>query len=112
MSAKEDYRKEMEIEIELVQVKLTMLKALTMSLMIESRNENTSKIDFLACKVHEIREQLREVDRIHENAWQRLRGKIEETCAALQISLNDVVMGFKSKEHGGRIEHDHRPNVS
>jgi hypothetical protein len=97
LSAKEDYRKEMEIEIELVQVKLTMLKALTMSLMIEFRNENTRKIDALACKVHEMRAQLREVDRIHESAWLRLRGGIEETWAALQISLNDAVMGFKSQ---------------
>jgi hypothetical protein len=87
----------MEIEIELVQVKLTMLKALTMSLMIEFRNENTRKIDALACKVHEMRAQLREVDRIHESAWLRLRGGIEETWAALQISLNDAVMGFKSQ---------------
>jgi hypothetical protein len=87
----------MEIEIELVQVKLTMLKALTMSLMIEFRNENTRKIDALAYKVHEMRAQLREVDRIHESAWLRLRGGIEETWAALQISLNDAVMGFKSQ---------------
>lgn len=98
MSAKEDYRKEMEIEIELVQVKLTMLKAFNMSLMMEAGNENTSKIDSLECKVHKMREQLREFDRIHESAWQRLRGGIEETWAALQISLNDVVMGFTAKE--------------
>ena len=98
MSAKEDYRKEMEIEIELVQVKLTMLKAFNMSLMMEAGNENTSKIDSLECKVHEMREQLREFDRIHESAWQRLRGGIEETWAALQISLNDVVMGFTAKD--------------
>lgn len=98
MSAKEDYRKEMEIEIELVQVKLTMLKAFNMSLMMQAGNENTSKIDSLECKVHKMREQLREFDRIHESAWQRLRGGIEETWAALQISLNDVVMGFTAKE--------------
>lgn len=98
MSAKEDYRKEMEIEIELVQVKLTMLKAFNMSLMMEAGNENTSKIDSLECKVHKMREQLREFDRIHESAWQRLRGGIEETWAALQISLNDVVMGFTAKD--------------
>jgi len=98
LSAKEDYRKEMEIEIELVQVKLTMLKAFNMSLMMEAGNENTSKIDSLECKVHKMREQLREFDRIHESAWQRLRGGIEETWAALQISLNDVVMGFTAKE--------------
>ena len=88
----------MEIEIELVQVKLTMLKAFNMSLMMEAGNENTSKIDSLECKVHKMREQLREFDRIHESAWQRLRGGIEETWAALQISLNDVVMGFTAKE--------------
>jgi len=98
LSAKEDYRKEMEIEIELVQVKLTMLKAFNMSLMMEAGNENTSKIDSLECKVHKMREQLREFDRIHESAWQRLRGGIEETWAALQISLNDVVMGFTAKD--------------
>ena len=98
MSAKEDYRKEMEIEIELVQVKLTMLKAFNMSLMMQAGNENNSKIDSLECKVHKMREQLREFDRIHESAWQRLRGGIEETWAALQISLNDVVMGFTAKE--------------
>jgi len=98
LSAKEDYRKEMEIEIELVQVKLTMLKAFNMSLMMQAGNENTSKIDSLECKVHKMREQLREFDRIHESAWQRLRGGIEETWAALQISLNDVVMGFTAKE--------------
>jgi len=88
----------MEIEIELVQVKLTMLKAFNMSLMMEAGNENTSKIDSLECKVHKMREQLREFDRIHESAWQRLRGGIEETWAALQISLNDVVMGFTAKD--------------
>ena len=112
MSVKDDYRKEMEIEIEVVQVKLTMLKTLTMSLMMGTGNENTGKIEALECKVHKLREQLREFDRIHENDWQQLRGRIEETWAALQILLNDVVMGFASKEHGRRIEHDHRPNVS
>ena len=98
MNAKEDHRKEMEIEIELVQVKLTMLKAMTMSLMVDVQNKHTGKIDTLELKVHKMRGQLREFDQIHENAWQRLRAAIEETRAALHITLNDVVMGLGAKQ--------------
>jgi hypothetical protein len=41
---------------------------------------------------------LREFDRIHENAWQRLRNGVEKKWADMQISLNDIVMGFTAKE--------------
>lgn len=99
MTAQEAYRNEMEIEIEVMQVKLTMLKALTMNLMMDGQNENTRNINSLQRKVTKMKEQLQELDRINENAWMlRYRGGIEETWVAMQISLHNVARVFEAKE--------------
>lgn len=98
MGVKDAFRKEMEIELEVAQVKLKMLRALTASLTLEDGDEYARIIDSAELKVVDMRARLREFDRIHENAWQRLRGGVEETWAALQISLNEVVTGFTAKE--------------
>jgi hypothetical protein len=98
MSVKDAFRKEMEIELEVAQVKLKMLRALTASLTLEDGYEYARIIDSAELKVLDMRARLKEFDRIHENAWQRLRGGVEETWATLQISLNEVVTGFTAKE--------------
>ena len=73
MSAKDDYRKEMEVELEVAQVKLKMLRALTASLTLEDGNEYARIIDSAELKVVDMRARLRELDRVQGNTWQQSR---------------------------------------
>lgn len=98
MSLKDAYRKEMEVEVEVAQVKLKMLRALTSSLTLEDGNEYARIIDSAELKVLDIRARLGELDRLQGNTWQQLQGRVEQIWAGLQITLNDVVMGFTAKD--------------
>jgi hypothetical protein len=97
MSAKEAYRKEMEVELEVAQVKLKMLRALTASLKLEDGNEHARIIDSAELKVVDMRTRLRKLDRAQGNTWQQVQSGVEEVWAGLQITLNDVHTGFGVK---------------
>jgi hypothetical protein len=97
MSAKEAYRKEMEVELEVAQVKLKMLRALTASLKLEDGNEHARIIDSAELKVVDMRTRLRKLDRAQGNTWQQVQNGVEEVWAGLQITLNDVHTGFGVK---------------
>ena len=94
MSVKDDYRNEMEVAVEVAQVKLKMLKALTSNLTPENGNDYARIINSAELKVLEIRARLRELDRVHGNTWHQLQSGVEHAWAGLQIALNDVVMSF------------------
>ncbi len=98
MSVKDAYGKEMEVELEVAQVKLKTLRALTASLTLEDGNEFTRNIDSAELKVLDMRAKLRELDRVRGNTRQQLQGVVEQAWAGLQITLNDVVMGFGARK--------------
>jgi hypothetical protein len=98
MSAKEANRKEMEVELEVAQVKLKMLRALTASLKLEDGNEHARIIDSAELKVVDMRTRLRKLDRAQGNTWQQVQNGVEEVWAGLQITLNDAHMGFGVKQ--------------
>ena len=95
MSAKESYRKEIEVELEVAQVKLKMLRALTASLKLG--NEHAKIIDSAELKVVDMRTRLRKLDRAQGNSWQQIQNGVEEVWAGLQITLNDLHTGFGVK---------------
>ena len=98
MSAKDDYRKEMEVELEVAQVKLKMLRALTASLTLEDGNEYARIIDSAELKVVDMRARLRELDRVQGNTWQQVQVEVEQVWAGLQMTFNDVLMGFGARQ--------------
>jgi hypothetical protein len=98
MSVKDAYRKEMEVELEVAQVKLKMLRALTASLKLEDGNEYARIIDSAELKVVDMRARLRELDRVQGNTWQQVQVGVEQVWAGLQITLNDVLMGFGARQ--------------
>ena len=98
MSVKEAYRKEMEVELEVAQFKLKMLRALTASLTLEDGNEHARIIDSAELKLVDMRVRLRKLDRAQGNTWQQVQYRVEEVWAGLQITLNDAHMGFGVKQ--------------
>lgn len=97
MSMKDAYRKEMEVELQVAQVKLKMLRALTASLTLENGNKYARSIDSAELKVLDMRARLIELDRYQGNGWQQLQSKVEQVWAGLQITLNDVLTGFAAR---------------
>lgn len=95
MSVKDAYRKEMEVELEVAQMKLKMLKALTSSLKKETSKAHSAKIDALEKKAHVMRAKLRDLDGLQGKTWQQLQGEVEQIWTALQTRLHDAVIGFE-----------------
>ncbi|MGA7278566.1 MAG: hypothetical protein WBW79_11555 [Desulfocapsaceae bacterium] len=98
MSMKDAYRKEMEVELEVAQVKLKMLRALTASLKLKDGNEYARIIDSAELTVVDMRARLRELDRVQGNTRQQVQAGVEQVWAGLQIALNDVLMGFGARQ--------------
>jgi len=97
MSAKEIFRKQIEVEVEVAQVQLTMLKSLVSCLTAQPDSEYARYIDAVERRVIETRTKLRELDRVQENTWEQFKGGVETTWRALQNSLKEAFASFEAK---------------
>ena len=102
MNTKKALREKIEVEVEVAQVQLTMLKSLASCLTEQSHCEYSRTIDAVERRVTETRSKLMELDMVQENTWEQFRDGVEATWNALQISLKDAFASFEAKNEVGQ----------
>lgn len=95
MNTKDAYTQKIEAELELVQAKLAEFKARAKSLTADARIQHANQVDDLEQRVDSMKAKLKELGNASEDAWEQLKGGVENTWAVLQSAVQNIATNLK-----------------
>lgn len=98
MSEKKTYKEMIDAELDLVQVKITELKAQRKLYNADIRNRHARHVENLEHKLDQTRAKLQELEKADEHVWEQLKDGVENMWTTLQSTLEDTVATFKEEE--------------
>jgi superoxide dismutase, Fe-Mn family len=90
MSKKEEYKKKIEAEVELVQAKLAEWKANAKSSAADVRIKYAKQLDELEQMLDATKAKLRDLGEAGEGAWERVKDGVESTWGALSTAVRGM----------------------
>ena len=90
MSKKEEYKKKIEAEVELVQAKIAELKDSVKISAAGARIKYAKQIDELEQKMDITKAKLKELGEAGEDAWERLKDGVEGAWASLSAAVRNI----------------------
>ena len=86
MSRKDDYKKKIEAELEMVQAKLAEWKAGAKNSAADARVKYAKQVDELEQKLEVTKAKLKELGEAGEDAWEQFKGGVENAWDSLRLS--------------------------
>ena len=90
MSKKDDYKKKIETEVDLVQAKLAEWKAGAKSSAADVRIKYAKQVDELEQKLEVTKAKLKELGEAGEDAWERLKDGVESAWDTLSATFRGM----------------------
>jgi Fe-Mn family superoxide dismutase len=90
MSKKDEYKKKIEAEVELVQTKMAEWKANVKNTAADARIKYAKQVDELEQKMEATKAKLKELGESGEDAWERLKDGVEGAWAALSAAVRGM----------------------
>jgi len=95
MRNRDDYKKKIFTELELVQIRFAEFKAKGQNFDTDTRATHNRHVEKVEQNIIAKKAKVKELDAAHDDVWEELVDGVENTWTELQSTLEDAVTSFK-----------------